>query len=159
MPRLQEATLSGNRRNSPFRKRSKRVDLRATIVWDGPRDHNRNGTLMLIQFFGDDGSGTRGDDNLQSNVHSIVKGSGAASLDGPLGYRMRYSQDGDVTSVWISYENRADRGGIGGRRRFNEDVAARDEIFAKVVLFDYRDPLPPEGGPGELITNRLTGRW
>lgn len=159
MPRLTRVVLSGDRLGSPFRKRQKRVVLTATIVWDERGDAARNGLQMFVQFFGDDGGETRGDDSLHANVHAITKGTGEATLDGALGYRLNHSQDGDVTTVRISYENTANRGGIGGRRRFNEDVASRDEIFAKVELYGDGDPIPTAPTLAEGITNRLDGRW
>lgn len=162
MPRLLNAELTGRRRRSPFRKRKKKVDLHVIILWDQPGDPSRNGTQMLVHFFGRDGAGIidRGeDDNLGANIHWILKGNHEENRDGPLGYRLTTRQFGPMSFVRVRYLNKTERAGFGGNRRFNEDAASRDEVVARVALFDLGEAAPGLGAPGEIITNTLTGRW
>jgi hypothetical protein len=158
MPRLLSASLSGSRRRSPFRKKRKKIVLHALLLWDQPGDDRRNGIDLLVHFFGADDGGVidRGsEDNLDANVHRIYRGNGEDELRGePLSFRLRYSSSGPLTFVRVSYDNRAD-----GGRRFNEDPASRDEVFARVDVFDIGEAPPPLGAPGEMITNVLTGRY
>ncbi len=163
MPRLLKAELTGRRRRSPFRKKKKKIHLTTLILWDQPGDESRNGTDMLVSFIGRDNDGVidrGGDDNLGHNLHRIPKGFHEEVREGvPLGFRLTTVQFGPTSFVRVRYQNKSDHAGFGGGRRFNEDPASRDEVFARVVLFDIGKSPPGIGAPGEIITNTLTGRW
>lgn len=118
---------------------------------------------MLVSFIGEDDDGTidRGsDDNLGNNWHRIPKGNHEEVNEGvPLGFRLECVQFGPLNFVKVRYQNKGGGAGLIGSRRFNEDPASRDEVFARVVLFDIGESPPAIGAPGEIITNTLTGRW
>lgn len=159
MPRLLKVELTGRRRRSPFRKRKKKIHLTTIIQWDQPGDVSRNGTDMLVSFIGRDNDGAidrGGDDNLGHNLHRIPKGFHEEEKEGvPLGFRLTTVQFGPTSFVRVRYKNKKIRVGILGRRRFDEDPASRDEVFARVVLFDIGKSPPGIGAPGEIITNTL----
>ncbi len=146
MPRLLKAELTGRRRRSPFRKRRKKIHLQTLILWDQPGDDSRNGTDMLVSFIGQDDDGTidRGsDDNLGHNWHRIPKGNHEeVKEDIPLAFRLTTVQFGPLSFVRVRYKNKGGRGVFMGNRRFNEDPASRDEVFARVVLFDIGERPP-----------------
>ncbi|NND00821.1 MAG: hypothetical protein HKN85_11630 [Gammaproteobacteria bacterium] len=141
MPEIIDLRLtdSGRRRSASFR-------LSGTIVWQ-PEDVSRNGAEVLVTFMGRD----RGADDLVWNYVLWVYKGGTFNEEYESS-RWQITADGPGRSQFVlTAENNND---LFPRRRFNEDVPGRDEIYADVVLRDSDGMRIADAVRSNVVTGR-----
>ena len=142
MPEITDLRLadSGRRRSASF-------NLSGAILWQ-EEDASRNGAEVLVTFMGRDS----GADDLIWNYVTWIYKSGTFSQEFESS-RWQVTADGPERSRFeLTAENNND---LFPRRRFNEDVPGRDEVYADVVLRD----VDGRNLTDVVRSNMVTGRY
>ena len=149
------ATLENVRLSASGRRRHAVITARGTIVWEG-EEYSWNGARMEIHFWGED-SGLRGGDDNRHGFHLRFTRAAPQTVNF-MGTQLRLTLgETGHDFVWRFANDTLDIAGVQiARRRFNEDVPGKDEIYAKIAVHH------PETGlrvSDEVRTNTVSGRF